>query len=345
MSADTFEEMGAVMAERGSRASERGQRRGGGGPGGGSRGTNRGGGSSGRGGGRGPSRAEQARRHTEEMDRRFSSEIASSVAATRVYDGAPEVSVEGRVPRVTVADQDGASAVLERGRGLASACDLAVLDFASFLYPGGGYDRGNWGQEQALCSASFLFNVLREKGDWYAQNRRRNVNCHLYRNRTLAVPRVRFEREGFHSYADVIVCAAPDARRAREEYHVSEDALLSALRDRVRMVMAVADDLGHDKLVLGAFGCGVFGWDAATVAEAFRAELAGGTHRACEVTFAVPRGRADENLEVISHALATFPEVNDKPYVSRAELEARAAERAAAEADDAQDEDDWRAYL
>lgn len=294
--------------------------------------------------GRGTGRAEQARRHIDEMARRFENEIASAVASTRVYDGAPTPRVaEPCVPLVSVVDEDAVSAVLSRGRGLASACDLAVLDFASFLYPGGGYDRGNWGQEQALCSASFLYNALSERGGWYAENRRRNVNCHLYRNRALAVPRVRFERDGYHSYADVIVAAAPDARRAREEYRVGDDALLAALRDRVRLVMAIADDLGHDKLVLGAFGCGVFGWDAAVVAEAFRAELASGAHAATEVTFAVPRGRADEHLEVFEHALATFPEVNTTPYVSRAELAAAEAERAAATDDE--DDDDWRQYL
>ena len=294
-------------------------------------------------GNRGPSRAEQARRHTEEMERRFPEEIARAVSATRAYDGAPGASAEGCVPTVTVVDQDSVAAVLERGRGLASACDLAVLDFASFTYPGGSYERGAWGQEQSLCSASFLFNVLTEKGSWYAENRRRNINCELYRNRALMVPRVRFERDGFHSYADVIVAAAPNARRAREEYRVGDDALLAALRDRVRMVMAIADDLGHKKLVLGAFGCGVFGWDAAAVAEVFRAELASGAHVAAEVTFAIPRGRTDENLEVFLHALATFPDPNPAPYVSRAELAARAAEVAATESED--DEDDWRKYL
>ena len=294
-------------------------------------------------GNRGPNRAEQARRHTEDMERRFSEEIARSVEGTRVYDGAPDVTAEGCVPTVAVVDQDSVAAVLGRGRGLASACDLAVLDFASFTYPGGSYERGAWGQEQSLCSASFLFNVLTEKGSWYAENRRRNINCELYRNRALMVPRVRFERDDFHSYADVIVAAAPNARRAREEYRVGDEVLLAALRDRVRMVMAIADDLGHRKLVLGAFGCGVFGWDAATVAEVFRAELASGRHVASEVTFAVPRGRADENLEVFQHALATFPEPNPAAYVSRAELAAQAAEAAAAEPED--EDDDWRKYL
>ena len=295
--------------------------------------------------GRGPSRAEQARRHIEEMEGRFAAEIARAVSETRTYDGAPAVAAEGRVPTVSVVDEDAVAAVLQRGRGLASACDLAVLDFASFTYPGGSYERGAWGQEQSLCASSFLFNVLSEKGGWYAENRRRKINCELYRNRALVVPRVRFERDGFHSYADVIVAAAPNARRAREEYHVGEGPLLSALRDRVRLVMAIADDLGHDKLVLGAFGCGVFGWDAATVAEAFRAELAGGAHVASEVTFAIPRGRADENLEVFQHALATFPEANPEPYRTRAERAAEAARARAAEPVEDEGEDDWRRYL
>lgn len=291
--------------------------------------------------GRGSSRAEQAQRHVAEMARRFPEEIERAEKGVRVYERAPKPQVEGRVPQVSVVDEDSVAAVLERGRGLASACDLAVLDFASFVSPGGGYDRGAWGQEQALCSASFLYNVLAGRRAWYAENRRRFVNCELYRNRALVVPRVRFERDGFHSYADVIVAAAPNARRAREEYRVGEEALAAALRDRVRLVMAVADDLGHEKLVLGAFGCGAFGWDAAAVAEAFRAELASGRHAASEVTFAVPRGRADENLEVFEHVLARFPEENPEPYVSRAELAARAAQEAAAEPED----DDWRQYL
>lgn len=292
--------------------------------------------------GRGPSRRDQAQRHIEEMARRFSAEIEQVQRDVRVYDSAPRPQVEGRVPQVTVVDEDSVGAVLARGRGLASACDLAVLDFASFTSPGGGYERGAWAQEEALCAESFLYNVLVGRRAWYAENRRRFVNCELYRNRALAVPRVRFEREGYHSYADVIVAAAPNARRAREQYRVSEEALAAALRDRVRLVLAVADDLGREKLVLGAFGCGVFGWDAAAVAEAFRAELASGRHAASEVTFAIPCGRADENLEVFEHALATFPDVNEAPYVSRAE---RAAQAAAATAEPEDEEDDWRQYL
>ena len=218
-------------------------------------------------------RAEAARAHIAEMDARFSADIKRSLAELKVYDGVPETNVEGRMPTVTVVDQDSATAVLELGRGLASACDLALLDFASFVSPGGGYERGAWAQEEAICSESTLFNVLREQKAWYAANRSRNINCELYRNRGLVVPKVRFERDGYHSYADVIVVAAPFATRARETYKVKDAALIAAMRERIRFVMAIADDLGHKKLVLGAFGCGAFGWDASVVATAPRPRM------------------------------------------------------------------------
>ena len=294
-------------------------------------------------------RAAEAERHIADVERRLAPEVAASVAGIRTYGSTPAsepVLDDGapRVPSVMVVDEDSVTAVLARGRGLASACDLAVLDFASFTSAGGGYARGAWAQEEALCAESTLYNVLATQKAWYAENRRRNINCELYRNRALVVPRVRFDREKYHSYADVIVAAAPNARRARTEYRVSDEALAEAMRGRIRLVLAVADELGHEKLVLGAFGCGVFGWDAGQVAEMFRAELASGGHVAREVVFAVPRGRFDENLERFEHAFAKFPEANADPYVPRAEREATAT-RAAAAAEDDEGEEDWRKYL
>lgn len=289
-------------------------------------------------------RTQQARRHIADVDARFSGEVKRSLDELKVYDGKPSVQVEGCVPEVTVVDQDSVSAVLERGRGLASACDLALLDFASYVNPGGGYERGAWAQEEAICAESTLYNVLREQKSWYAANRSRNINCELYRNRGLVVPKVRFDREKYHSYADVIVVAAPNARRARENYRINDDTLVAAMRDRIRFVLAIADELGHDKLVLGAYGCGVFGWDATIVAELFRAELATGTHAAKQVIFAIPGSRFDENLPRFQHAFAAFPEANDAAYVKPSEKPQRVERRAASDDDD-EEEEDWRKYL
>lgn len=251
------------------------------------------------------------------------------------------------LPEVTVLDASATQAILDNGRGYAQFCDMAVLAFASFTNPGGGYIQGYLGQEATLCADSYLYNVLDKQRKWYGENRRRNINCELYRNRALVVPAVRFDRNHVHAYADVIVAAAPNAKRARQEYRVSEDALLDALRDRIRFVLAICDELGREKLVLGAWGCDNNGFDAEAVAELFRKELASGDFKVKQVFFAVPSTRWDEDFAKFEHVLANFPERNEESYaqVAARTAAARAAEQAQAAAEDDKDDDDWRKYL
>ena len=251
------------------------------------------------------------------------------------------------LPEVTVLDASATQAILDNGRGYAQFCDMAVLAFASFTNPGGGYIQGYLGQEATLCADSYLYNVLDKQRKWYGENRRRNINCELYRNRALVVPAVRFDRNHVHAYADVIVAAAPNAKRARQEYHVGDDALLDALRDRIRFVLAICDELGHEKLVLGAWGCDNNGFDAEAVAELFRKELASGDFKVKQVFFAVPSTRWDEDFAKFEHVLANFPERNEESYaqVAARAAAARAAEQAQAAAEDDEDDDDWRKYL
>lgn len=251
------------------------------------------------------------------------------------------------LPEVTVLDASATQAILDNGRGYAQFCDTAVLAFASFTNPGGGYIQGYLGQEATLCADSYLYNVLDKQRKWYSENRRRNINCELYRNRALVVPAVRFDRNHVHAYADVIVAAAPNVKRARQEYRVSDDALLDALRDRIRFVLAICDELGREKLVLGAWGCDNNGFDAEAVAELFRKELASGDFKVKQVFFAVPSTRWDEDFAKFEHVLANFPERNEESYaqVAARAAAARAAEQTQAATEDDEDEDDWRKYL
>ena len=262
-------------------------------------------------------------------------------------ESAPTEEPAPVLPEVTVLDASATQAILDNGRGYAQFCDMAVLAFASFTNPGGGYIQGYLGQEATLCADSYLYNVLDKQRKWYGENRRRNINCELYRNRALVVPTVRFDRNHVHAYADVIVAAAPNVKRARQEYRVSDDALLDALRDRIRFVLAICDELGREKLVLGAWGCDNNGFDAEAVAELFRKELASGDFKVKQVFFAVPSTRWDEDFAKFEHALANFPERNEESYaqVAARAAAARAAEQAQAAAEDEEDDDDWRKYL
>lgn len=331
-------------------------------------------------------RAKAAERHVATVSEACAKDIERSLAGVREFDGMPAgfvsamkakvqsaVATEEQVaepveepaeeiaeaesapaeepapvlPEVTVLDASTTQAILDNGRGYAQFCDMAVLAFASFTNPGGGYIQGYLGQEATLCADSYLYNVLDKQRKWYGENRRRNINCELYRNRALVVPAVRFDRNHVHAYADVIVAAAPNVKRARQEYRVSDDALLDALRDRIRFVLAICDELGREKLVLGAWGCDNNGFDAEAVAELFRKELASGDFKVKQVFFAVPSTRWDEDFAKFEHVLANFPARNEESYaqvVARAAA-ARAAEQAQTAAEDDEDDGDWRKYL
>lgn len=274
-------------------------------------------------------------------------EPAHAEEATETESAPAAEEPAAALPEVTVLDASATQAILDNGRGYAQFCDMAVLAFASFTNPGGGYIQGYLGQEATLCADSYLYNVLDKQRKWYGENRRRNINCELYRNRALVVPAVRFDRNHVHAYADVIVAAAPNAKRARQEYRVGDDALLDALRDRIRFVLAICDELGREKLVLGAWGCDNNGFDAEAVAELFRKELASGDFKVKQVFFAVPSTRWDEDFAKFEHVLANFPERNEESYAQVAARAAavRAAEQAQAAAEDDEDDDDWRKYL
>lgn len=283
-----------------------------------------------------------------EVETAVESEVAPEfIESADEAESAPAEEAAPVLPEVTVLDASAAQAILDNGRGYAQFCDMAVLAFASFTNPGGGYIQGYLGQEATLCADSYLYNVLDKQRKWYGENRRRNINCELYRNRALVVPAVRFDRNHVHAYADVIVAAAPNAKRARQEYRVSDDALLDALRDRIRFVLAICDELGREKLVLGAWGCDNNGFDAEAVAELFREELASGDFKVKQVFFAVPSTRWDEDFAKFEHVLASFPERNEESYaqVAARAAAARAAEQAQTAAEDDEDDDDWRKYL
>mgnify|MGYP004484802399 CR=1 FL=1 len=292
--------------------------------------------------------ADAAEVETAEVETAVEPEVAlESTESADKAESAPAEEAAPALPEVTVLDASATQAILDNGRGYAQFCDMAVLAFASFTNPGGGYIQGYLGQEATLCADSYLYNVLDKQRKWYGENRRRNINCELYRNRALMVPAVRFDRNRVHAYADVIVAAAPNAKRARQEYRVGDDALLDALRDRIRFVLAVCDELGREKLVLGAWGCENNGFDAEAVAELFRKELASGDFKVKQVFFAVPSTRWDEDFAKFDHVLASFPERNEESYAQVAARAAatRAAEQAQAAADDDEDDDDWRKYL
>ena len=77
---------------------------------------------------------------------------------------------------------------------------------------------------------------------------------------------------------------------------MSDEENTKVLRSRIKFVLDMAKDNNVSTLILGAYGCGVFGQDATEVANIFKEYLTT-THKCFDtVVFAVPNGR-DGNYE------------------------------------------------
>ncbi|MER6568559.1 TIGR02452 family protein [Streptomyces sp. NPDC001093] len=168
---------------------------------------------------------------------------------------------------------------LEAARRLAGA-PVAVLNFASARNPGGGYLNGAQAQEEALCRASALYACLLEAREFYDHHRAHRDP--FYTDRVIhspSVPVFRDDRGRLLAepyFAGFLTAAAPNAGVVRRTEPQRAAELPGALAVRAERVLETAAAHGYGRLVLGAWGCGVFRNDPAQVAGAFRALLGPG---------------------------------------------------------------------
>lgn len=157
---------------------------------------------------------------------------------------------------------------------------LAALNFASFRNPGGMYMEGSSAQEESLCHHSNLYSALSNRDDYYRANRYL-LHDGVYATRGLYTPDVYFfnpDDENVQNcninpdtdtaICDVITLAAPN-HKAAVNHGVDEDIFYHAMIDRVDAIISVAAQMNVNVLILGAYGCGVFGWNPEEVADIF----------------------------------------------------------------------------
>ena len=211
--------------------------------------------------------AERAAKHTEEMEERYANEIETCIACSRVYS--PDSTFGKNIqpqkePAVRFTNTDSVSAVLhfaEKGK-------TAVLNFASYKNAGGKFIEGSSAQEECLCHESFLYNVLRNFGDYYSWNMD-HLNKAMYTNRAIYSPDVIFERNGHKAACDVITCASPNKMPAVRYGKFTDEENSKVLQERIKFVKDIAEENSVSTLILGAYGCGVFMQDPDEVAEIF----------------------------------------------------------------------------
>lgn len=162
-------------------------------------------------------------------------------------------------------------------RGLAKLAlrggHIACLNFASAKNPGGGFLGGAQAQEEALARASALYPCLLAAPDYYERNR--SNRSAVYLDLVIFSPQVPFFRKDAGDLlekpllASVITAPAPNRGAVAQNEPTNLPLVETALRRRAEMVLHVAQAHGVERLVLGAWGCGVFRNDPARVASVF----------------------------------------------------------------------------
>ncbi len=240
---------------------------------------------------------EDAKENLEYVKRYYSDEVLHSRKMTRVYDSNTKFNCieSNQKPNIQLVQKDTVSALFEDITEKDG--HVGILNFASFKNPGGGYLKGRYAQEEALCHVSTLYSVLCSQSRFYNVNIHR-LNNSLYTNRALYSPDIVFFPEDYDKYADVITCAAPN-RKAALKKGMSEEENEEALKSRIKFIYNIANENQIDTLILGAYGCGVFGQDPKKVASLFL-ECAPG--KVNTILFAIPKGRNYESFkEVLCH--------------------------------------------
>ncbi|GAA3962486.1 TIGR02452 family protein [Streptomyces marokkonensis] len=195
---------------------------------------------------------------------------------TRMFGPGP-VEPAPSAPLRTVLEVTGESS-LEAARRLGG--EVAVLNFASARNPGGGYLNGAQAQEEAVCRASALYTCLLRAREFYDHHRAHRDP--FYTDRVIHSPGVPVFRDDRGRLLDepytagFLTSAAPNAGVVLRTAPERAAELPAALAARAGRVLETAAAHGYRRLVLGAWGCGVFRNDPAQVAGAFRTLLGPG---------------------------------------------------------------------
>lgn len=234
--------------------------------------------------------AARALEHTEAMQKEYSEEIRKSVIRSKVlvgYSLTESVRKRKVLPEVSFERKTSVDALF----ALPEDASVCVLNFASYKMPGGMFLKGSSAQEESLCHASFLYNVLSRFGDYYAWNNQHKKNG-LYQDRAIVSPDVRFFSGEKTRMAMVLTCAAPNRSQIRYGRFTEEENAL-ALARRLAFLVKCMNSLREspETWLIGAFGCGVFQQSPSVVAENFARAAVWLTPKVKKLVVAIPDSR------------------------------------------------------
>ena len=195
--------------------------------------------------------------------------------------------------------------VLEGAARMAkSAGQIGCLNFASAKNPGGGFLNGALAQEESLAVSSSLYGTQMKNHEFYSSHQ--SQKTYLYSDNMIYSPDVVVFRDDDGELLQqpyklsIITSPATNIGAIRtnkpEEMQYVEETMLC----RMDKVLGLFVYYGIKRLLLGAWGCGVFQNEPEDIAKWFAYYLKeGGKYHGCfeEVVFAVyDRSKGQENI-------------------------------------------------
>ncbi len=177
-------------------------------------------------------------------------------------------------------------AILSRaGRG-----NITALNFANAMYAGGAYVLGGNAQEESLCRASMLYYTIRNQKDYYRRNR-----LHIlpdYTDTMIYSENVPIIRNDFGELLEkTVLCnfiTSPAVNRTFAKFIFSQKKINNIMYSRIEKIIMLSLEKKTDILILGAFGCGMFGNRRETILPMFEEIINKYVSDSIEVIFAIP---------------------------------------------------------
>jgi len=154
---------------------------------------------------------------------------------------------------------------------------ILVLNLANAVHPGGGVRRGARAQEEDLCRSSSLLMSLESKAAEQYYNYNKSLHTKMGSDALMITPQVEIIRDENGELLDdtvvvsVVTCAAPMVSYGKEG--MSDADYKQMVFERITGLLKSVAYLGYKNLVLGAWGCGAFGNDAAVISDLFYSAL------------------------------------------------------------------------
>ncbi|RKI71823.1 TIGR02452 family protein [bacterium 1xD42-67] len=190
-----------------------------------------------------------------------------------------ELPAEGPSAAIEVRGEGTVDAIFRLSGGARLCPELGVLNFASAKNPGGGFLNGSVAQEECLafCSDLYQTQTTGQGPRYYEINRA--VRDPVYTDTMLIGDVTFFRTSGFSLTAAPVTCPAITAPAVNMGIVVrngdSVDRAKQVMKGRMEKILALFAGWGCTRLVLGAYGCGVFRNDPEDVARSWQELLEG----------------------------------------------------------------------